>query len=374
MNLLIADDEKIVRAAMAKKIECKKFGIDTVYEADNGAEALELFLRYAPEIVITDIRMPNMDGLQLAEEIRRHSADTRIIIISGYDEFEYARKAVRFFVDDYLLKPVSVSSLNESVGNAAKAISDAKKVKSILSDNEFIEAINGRTSELTVPENSHIIVFGFREKKNHSWDMLTNHALVRYGIINVLREIMADDIEKLVEDNRGNIVLLTKREFLSEMELKSLVENIRKSVENALEIFITAGASGKCGGRGINECYIEALRSLEKADSYDSGAMEQAVRYIYEHIGENLSLGDVARHVNVSATYFSAVFKKEIGVNFKQYITMLKIEMAKKMLSEKKLRVYEIAEKLGFENPRYFSSFFKKNTNMTTTEFQNLKK
>ena len=104
MRILIVEDEVMIREGLAKLIKSHT-GHTVAGEASNGQEGLNLALRLRPELVITDIRMPVMDGLQMIEKLHDMNLNTRAVILSGYSEFEYAKKAIYYGVEDYLLKP-----------------------------------------------------------------------------------------------------------------------------------------------------------------------------------------------------------------------------------------------------------------------------
>ncbi|AJY76918.1 response regulator [Paenibacillus beijingensis] len=112
-RVLLADDEPDVRDGLLQEIDWTACGFTVVGTAENGQEATELAERLEPDAVVTDISMPFMDGLKLAEWLRERYPLVKIVILTGYDEFDYARQAVRLSVDDYLLKPFSAASLNE---------------------------------------------------------------------------------------------------------------------------------------------------------------------------------------------------------------------------------------------------------------------
>ncbi len=123
MKLLIADDDRQIRNGLAEGIDWQSQGIDIVLTAADGLEALQLFDRENPEIVLTDIRMPGLDGIELSREIQQRSNTTSVIILSGYSDFEYARQAMRYGVQDYLLKPVEIEELLRVVQAAKDRIS-----------------------------------------------------------------------------------------------------------------------------------------------------------------------------------------------------------------------------------------------------------
>ncbi|WP_159886635.1 response regulator [Paenibacillus puerhi] len=110
-KLIIVEDEEDVRLGMVEEIDWASHGFEVKDTGENGKDAIELIERWAPDVVVTDIRMPFMDGLQLAEWIREHYPSTRILILTGFDEFEYAQKAIRLQIDEYVLKPFSAEEL-----------------------------------------------------------------------------------------------------------------------------------------------------------------------------------------------------------------------------------------------------------------------
>ena len=111
INMLIVDDEIIVRRGIKTAIEWSSYGICIVGEAKNGKEALEKALELQPHIVVTDVRMPIMDGLEFARNLKEALPNTKIVILSGYDDFEYAKQAIRINVDEYVLKPFGSEEL-----------------------------------------------------------------------------------------------------------------------------------------------------------------------------------------------------------------------------------------------------------------------
>lgn len=122
MRLLIADDELQIREGLAEAVDWAALGIDSVLTAENGVDAWEQFCRFRPEIVITDIRMPGMDGLELSRRVRAADPTAQLLVLSGYSEFSYAREALQLGVRDYLLKPVDLEELQEKAARCRAEI------------------------------------------------------------------------------------------------------------------------------------------------------------------------------------------------------------------------------------------------------------
>lgn len=128
MKLLIVDDELRIRTGLAEEINWIDLGFEQVYVAENGIEAVELCETYQPEIVITDIRMPGIDGLELSRQVVELYQPVEIIILSGYSDFNYAKQAIGFGAKAYLLKPINIKELIGVVSDAIESINDQEEV------------------------------------------------------------------------------------------------------------------------------------------------------------------------------------------------------------------------------------------------------
>ena len=113
LKTFLVEDEVVVRETIKRMIPWEQYGFELAGEASDGEMALPLILKSKPDLLITDIKMPFMDGLSLSRIVREELPRTKIIIISGYDDFEYAREAISIGVDQYLLKPVTRMNLRK---------------------------------------------------------------------------------------------------------------------------------------------------------------------------------------------------------------------------------------------------------------------
>lgn len=123
-RIILVDDEEEVRKGIIRKIDWSRLGFEVVGDAENGAEALEKIEQLEPEVVMTDIRMPFMDGLTLTEKIRQKYPSMKVLIFSGFDDFEYAQQAIKLNVTEYILKPVNVEELSEILTRVKKNLDE----------------------------------------------------------------------------------------------------------------------------------------------------------------------------------------------------------------------------------------------------------
>lgn len=122
LKALIVDDEYLVRMGITQTIDWAEYNVEIIGEASNGEEGLELALQHRPDVIITDIRMPYMNGLELIEKIREQDMLVGIVVLSGYDEFQYAQAALRYGASTYLLKPINIEELADTVRSVGDEI------------------------------------------------------------------------------------------------------------------------------------------------------------------------------------------------------------------------------------------------------------
>lgn len=125
-KVLLVDDEVLIREAISENIPWKTLGFELLGTCENGREAMERIAANPPDLLLTDICMPFVDGIELAQYTYENYPDTRIVIISGYDEFEYAKKAVRYQVMEYILKPITPSELTGVLTKARESLDEAR--------------------------------------------------------------------------------------------------------------------------------------------------------------------------------------------------------------------------------------------------------
>jgi len=129
MRVMVIDDEPIVCKALRQLIPWKEYGFEWVGTAENGEEALEQIAKLYPDLILVDCKMPIMDGLELLEEIKKHSIHVKAVILSGYNEFMYAQQAITLGASDYLLKPPDLKKLLEVINRVKKEWETETRIK-----------------------------------------------------------------------------------------------------------------------------------------------------------------------------------------------------------------------------------------------------
>lgn len=254
-SILVVDDEPRSREGMKKILGVWAAGQYEILTASNGVEALQILEKVPVELMITDIRMPEITGLALISKMREKGIQSQpsVILISGHAEFEYAQQAIHLSVVDYLLKPVSREKLVESVEKALKA----------------------------GEERAHLL---FMRK-------------------------MADP-------------------------------------------------------------QLMAIRNEEAALSEP---VRQAMHFVEMHIEEAISLQEVAGHVHLNGSYFSALFKEQCQMNFSEYVARRKLQKAKELLLKTNLPIAEIASRTGYQAVKYFNKLFKDHEGMSPGQYRSMR-
>ncbi|MBD2864922.1 response regulator transcription factor [Paenibacillus oceani] len=532
VKLMIVDDESIIRKGIRTSIDWWKLDVDIVGEARNGKEALELCEQLKPDIVVTDIRMPHMDGLELARQLKERVPQTKIVIISGYDDFDYARQALKIGVNEYLMKPVGatelealITKISEEIARERKKIEEEQSNLELIRENfPFIQRkwvnrlLKGANTDAAVlfeqagqlnislegPEYAALVVDvdDFRLITEHASDR--DKELTLYAIANITEEVLSsvfactvcqsdfDYINLFVNANmknkhrliecceeiqrcvarymklsvtigagayvrelkdlhkssaqavfamqskvyrgKGQIIVYGETETGDESKRKLLPpsENDKELLQNlsvmdqtkidallderflqfahshvpyehikalCLKWVILAMAHLEQMGVNLGESQLAALNPYEEIEKYETTEdirrwlgdlfaafiesiaayknvrfkhiVTAAIKYIQEHYAEDIRLEDVSSQVFVTPNYFSRVFKEETGQHFTEWLNTYRVDKAKVLLKDVGTKIYEVAERVGYNDYKYFTHVFKKYTGFTPKEYRN---
>lgn len=518
-KVFLAEDEIVTREGIRDYVDWNASGFQFCGEAPDGEIALSLLETARPDVLITDIKMPFMDGLQLSRIVRGRLPSVKIIILSGHDEFEYAQEAIKLGVTEYLLKPVSAQDLNnvlrklavqlgrerQEQQNVQKLRDQVKENQSILRERLLLKLVVGATSSTEALEQCEALEI----------DLIARYyqvAMIRIGQRDAaerfdyqqyrqIQEIVSAAVEKnpdifLVEKGWEQFVLVIKgntpeymqeerdlvlelvarqaeecqvpltigigslKERLTEIyqsfvealvdlrdttngtstdtangvDKKELLKVDRLAVENYLRcgvgeefdhffdahirplgelalkspavknyifmdiVLATAKFVNELGGNidwvipdldclttvpadvktveqireQVENVLVSGMlfRDSQSGNQY-MGMIQQAKQYLERHFTDpNLSLGELAAQVSLSPCHFSAVFSQQTGQTFREYLTNRRIQHAKELLRTTALRSFEISDRIGYNDPHYFSYVFRKITGLSPKEFR----
>ena len=387
-KVFLAEDEIVVREGIRNSIPWETTPYILTGEAPDGEIALSMIQDIKPDILITDIRMPFMDGLALSRIVKKNLPWIKIIILSGHDEFEYAREAISIGVDEYLLKPVSSQEMLKTMDKLAKRIDGEKE--------EFLSMADLKARIRSTREQLQ----NKAEGDSGGGDKSGPGAFDPSGFININSDVFFTKLKYASKKDIDSIV----REYV-EMLGNNWNENPGEEVNPLMVYFlfgeIIASASKiaeSLGGdirkivpfslnrenirelTGSPAAFSERVKSLLSAiiefrDAHTGGRYQSVIVKAREYIDRNfasadMSLYSTASHVGISPNHLSSVFVQETGENFIEYLTRTRIEKAKQLLSDTKMKSGDIAADTGFGDPHYFSYIFKKHTGFSPREYR----
>ena len=480
ITIVLADDEKLIRAGL-KKILTEALAIPIeILEAKNGQEAYELCCQKKPEILITDIRMPVMDGVELMRKLSAEEEESRpaIIVLSGYDDFTYAKAAIQSGAVSYILKPVDKKELIVAVNSA---IMDCMKEEKALNEQKFRQIIEkGRLEnisdlpEITVKNGLRcIVIYGkdplqaletvMAEKKYYVLEQTKNSVFIvfpfdgqevqydasyldtyivgisgpadDYSMLRTMkRQATTAAMQTFFDAEKGEPRSLKKgglyyweneshmndftqldeeyEKMLSHCDLASseemklhldklftcFEENAKLNSEMLYYLYqkIITNLFTRYPGYTDSDMYLHIksimienifefeklgewqaslldyvvyLAALLKQNTKESPYITEALEFIKTHFTKNINMAMVANQVSVNYTWFSEKFKEHTGVNFNEYLKRLRIDEAKKLLEKGCYKVYEVAERSGFSDVKYFMKIFREETGMSPSEW-----
>lgn len=478
-TLMIVDDEDEIRQGL-RSFGYAALGIEVSAACENGLFALQALEQEPVDMMVTDIRMPLMDGLELAEKVASRFPHTKIIILSGYDDFEYAKACMKYGALDYLLKPLDFAEYESVLAKAVRLISQEKEqqAKAVVLERKaklsayrlrqkFLRDLLHRAmGEEEVEQESALAEVMLEQNGPFAVCLLRLSAypdrprgvgdkdwgLILFTLDNLLYDLWDEQgMGYHYVDAQGQCALIATlgaaqavangdqaaadsdavgpsaapaaaaaavaadslRERLDALmaglkrfrglfksHLSYVVgpvvakpEHIRHSCREAGALFQAtadgiavepvhsanprelpdadhrSAACGEDGGEGRKEEGPEQEQAQEPAAGHR--LVQEAIRFIELHYDRTITLDDVARHVHLNASYLSFLFKEVTGQKYIDYLTVHRIEQAKGLLLQTNHKILEIAQMVGYENPRYFTLVFKKYTRLSPVEYRN---
>lgn len=398
-RLLIVDDEYYVRVGIKSAIDWSEIGVEVVGEAADGEEALEMAFSSRPDIILTDVRMPFMDGLTLMEQLRSKMPECGFIVLSGHNEFEYARQAIRQGAFAYLLKPIDRQELKDTVFAAMRKMQDNRNAR------EYYDVLSGEYFELQQRFLQNLLQGGLvsadrivsRLEELHL-PVITRPYIVTMlcrndseGSGNAQEELVKKTLQMRLADFRQKkqLVLFSTCKWCvvgeTEGEGSAELQKCAQWWEETVSILQQeTGAVYSVGISSIWQDFGEVSRACEEARhaadikgfcGLNSVVLYQnvfsacrrsevldAMKYIKNHFYENVTVESAAQSLGISASRLMHIFKENVGITFNECVMESRIHAAIRLMKTGKYRIYEVAELVGYTDIRHFSQVFKKFT------------
>lgn len=359
-RILIVDDEYPARQLMRMMIE-RLPDYEVAGEADNGQRALELYQRLRPDLVLTDIEMPVMNGLELIENIRRICPEQRIVILSCYESFAYAQRAMRSGVRNYLIKDMTGTeelkkSLDEAVRPApgegqesgenlrpegADAFDKLRRISPAGAGN--ISDLLDRMLSAFFSQDEAACLAAVRELCRLQFSGMLQYSFLQF--------IGATAVEWITRQTR---------------QYGLEPEGVFGAAPPAQQLEECASADSLCS---LVCAWISGWMKLAREEIHLSLGIRKALHYLAEHYAEEVSLETIAGLLYVHPVHVSRTFKSETNANFNDTLNMLRIAKAKLLLAEGGRRVSEIAFAVGYNSVQGFYSAFRRQTGRSPADF-----
>lgn len=392
ITVMIVEDELLVRMGIASSVPWEKLGMKVIGEFADGESAWNFFRLSQPQLVITDLRMPKMDGIELIERIRKESEDCEIIVVTNVTYGEAYAKAKEYGVNTFLLKAtLNPDDLEKAAVEFLKKAGDGRgrtkksnTIQNFLAD--YFHSLPGKEEagltfwrKTGLPEPQAFILLRVMENEsiNHNLkESLIN--LVQHHFTNqdtIFRISFRDDPMLVFLYALGNEQIIKELKNLKRYVTEHFSSEIRfVLMPDAPFVKLPSLAEKAAAFLPDKSLFVEGLAVMD-ATGRISDAQKPEVRlaidYIANHLNEDLSLSRVCRIAGFHPSYFSTLFKQETGIGFSQYVIRARVSEAQRLLRNPSLSMQAICEKCGFSDVSWFSHQFRQVTGISPAKWRN---
>ncbi len=356
-SVVIIDDEPWTREVVKHLGRWKELGLTIAGEASDGDLGLQMVRELQPDIILTDVRMPYLNGIELIRTLRDENNDAQVIFFSGYDDSAYIRSALRLGADDYLLKPIKPNELNERL-------------------EKCVEARKRRAAEQNKSGAAMTKAPGFID---------TAWAKPFYVLCEALQLALQSGDAPAVEKKLTEIRALIVQNEGDEPRSSSLIQAyyalmgtlqrfISSSGYSVDEVFgkndtaFVFGRESTCAAlfRFTRELLLIAIERVSDLTRNSTKLNLEAVRdFAKESYTRGITLEETAAHFFVTKEYLSKVFKMKFGEGFTEYVTKLRMERALRLMCEYDIAIKDIGPAVGYLDTAHFYRVFKKHFGFT---------
>lgn len=440
MKVLLVDDEIFTIRMLENLIPWKELGLEVAGHAKNGEEAYDMVLKDTPDIIISDIKMPGMNGLEFLNRVRSVKPGIKTILMSAYADFSYVKEGMKLGCCDYILKPVDELELEQVLRKAVSEIQGQKEQEKVVSKSvrqleninlyHYMKTGHGFNKVKKMKEQYRtkmqcytLFMIQLSSPTIDEYNTAANIEMGREGYLsNILEHILSSWAAEYTifdyEEGRWVIILEIGEDVCQQKIAAHIISSLfeetgihvnicfstvgrspeqlpelYEEVQNLSKYSFYMGEEEILGyGYNCNKEELDQIRDIGISREAETGirdsgeermvsssenskktycrTVEESLALIEAKYNENLSLEEICAEVAVSKSYFCYLFKRETGMSVWNYLTVVRLQHAKELLESTDLKSYEIAFKVGYDNPSYFSKLFKKYENMTPNEYR----
>ncbi len=396
-TVLITDDEKSIIESLKKDIPWANLGVNTILTANNGLQAMDVIDSTHVDMLITDIKMPHMDGLQLLKALRQHYPDIHCVLITAYGEFDYAMQALKLGVDNYLMKPIQIQELTETIENALDTIYIKRENRDALFRETILRRwITGAISSEELGEKTILTDINIYQP---NYCVIAIKKSVSSVSLNAFGQECMKHFPSGLEcssvwDNSGRYIILVSGSVITRDELARALYQIAVQFDVLDLIDITIGTTvhdrndvhisyqracdlidtKQIQRKTVRICSDEVsktVKSIADVQANDlSPLVKRALKYISEHYAEGVSIKEFCNSLNINAAYLGYLFKKETGIFFNNYLNDFRMEKAIELLCNTGEKINDIAVMTGYITTSHFITTFKKKTGLSPLKYR----
>jgi len=387
MKILFVDDDAIARKSIARRIPWASYGWELLYCAKDGMDALKYMQDHQPDLILSDIKMPIMDGIQMAIIAKDYYPMVKFLFLSGYKDFEYAQQALKLNAIDYLTKPVMTENLIEALRKAESVIRQEQKVTHVMEKgyptirrhflsqlmyNNFTQADDTVFQAFDINLDDGFGTVGFVDLKSiehlSAGELIT---LLQQGCQQFSEQFYGSFFIPIDTTQIFFIFTANKTSERADFQhkIQQMQSHLNEWFQNNLHLYGTFYYGSFF--RELNELYLSYQTAQKVRNNQTTDLLSQIRRYILsEYSNPGLTLHNIANHFNINHCYLTVLYKDKYGINLYDYLIRVRMEKAAELLKTTDLKSYQIAELTGYSNSQYFSISFKKYYGCTVTEFK----
>lgn len=393
LRVLIADDEPKIRKGLRSVIDWPDLGMEVVAEAEDGEVALEKARLLRPDLLLVDICMPFLNGLELIDRLKEILPDCLVIVVTGHDEFAYAQQAVRLSVFDYILKPIQRGDLRGALQKAGETLETARRKREYtrwasrqvqkympyIRERFCNEWVSGQLSDVEIGEL--LVFFGLEISKASGMLLIKaeqtavaerDRQLMLFAVQNIAEELCEPWHPVAFRDPMDHIVV-----FLSlppAQPWQTLPETITAAIDKYLTLTARIIQTEVDGQEGVISAYQALLGEITREENWTPMVALCKAHIDTQYALENLSLQDVASTLCISPAYLSRLMRQELGASFIDYLIQVRIKKAAALLKDPFVKIYDVAKMVGYSSQHYFSTAFKKKMGVSPAEYRKMVK